>query len=749
MLELSRETFEFYAGLATAVALILVALIYSSQTTESYLLIKSVFTQFSLIILITIYWFYIIYRRCIYLAFYKSYWPLMVFLATLVFSIPFSVNPPLALLKSTELLLLIMFFLIISQRKLGTRKLVVISISLVLAGGVVAAYYLLTKLRLYVFHNNIRAALHTLGSASFNAQWLAPIIPVGLVLARENGKTFFSKLILACTACMIISLGLTMNLSSALSLFAGIVVIYYLALSSPHTAGHGKASLIRLLLTILLCSVVGFSLYFNKDNQELNSRFRLWRESKNIIFDNPWFGVGKGNFSYAFPPYASNESWLNIQYNNEHLNNDYLETTIEQGVVGGLSFIGFLLIVFFQMVRFLRKDSEEYNLAVAYGAGWLVLVFNGMNSFNLTNPATAVMFWFFSGCLLSVIEPARQRKYEFEFIYNIRWILYTGACLFGLVTLFYVYYPFASNTFTRNALNEYKKGNLPKAAEELRKAISLYDCDYKNYLLLGNILREQGDAEKAIQAYQKVIKLSPNYHHTYNYLGQLYKEAGQYDLAVDAYKKALLINPNFLEVFNNLGGLYALLGQFDLAEQSFQGALKINPGLAEIYYNLGNLMFRQNKTDHAAIYYLQAIQSEPDKAPFHNNLGVVYKQTKRYLQAVREFTKTIALDPSFVSAYNNLGNTYLEMNKYQEAVGQYQLALELRPEYLRAQFNLAYAYEQSGDVERAVMEWRKISRGYPNSEEGKLALSNLIRLGKVKRVKTGRTGNPSVKWGNQ
>ena len=74
------------------------------------------------------------------------------------------------------------------------------------------------------------------------------------------------------------------------------------------------------------------------------------------------------------------------------------------------------------------------------------------------------------------------------------------------------------------------------------------------------------------------------------------------------------------------------------------------------------------------------------------------------------------------------------MKQFKEAISHYRKALSLQPSYVRAQFNLAYAYEQLGDLERAVLEWRKISKTYPNTPEGNKAIGNLIRLGKLKRI---------------
>ena len=734
--EVSKETFEFYGAFLSGAILLLTALIFSLETVDGYLLIKSVTAQSLIIMLAAIYLLYIVYRHFVILTFRKCYPALLVYFLMTLLSSALAINWQVATLKSFETLLWLFFFWILSQGKLPARKLFIISIALALGSSLIAGYAILMRLGLTFFGENVYLPISTLGNVSFCAQWLAPLIPLTLALILECGPSILSGLLLFSMCLMLGTLLLTKSMTSILALGCGCLAVYALLLPVPTTIGHLKRKLLKPLLLFLFCLLIGGSLYWNQANTNLHSRLRTWVDSTKLIQDNWLVGVGRNNFFSAYAPYISKQARLN---QNEypsllHAHNEFLEISAESGLLGGLAFLSFLFVVYSQLRSFFSKQRENHKLVAGFGAGWLVMTLNAFTSYNLHNPATGVMFWFLGGSLISMIDFTPTTKRTFERIEGVKWVVYGSTGLFSLLALFYVYYPLAADIKLKKALRFQEDGQLADAAGVLQEAIHISDTDYTVHLLLGNILRQQGDLDKAIKAYQKSLKLSPNQPQTYNNIGQLYQQLGQGQAAADAYSKALQINPYYLEALNNLGSLYAQATMYQEAEEIFLKLLDNYPKQAEVYYNLGNLMMSQDKDEQALGYYVQAIAANPRKAPFHNNLGALYLRTKRYEQAIKEFKKTIKLDPGFVSAFNNLGNTYLEMGLIDEAITQYNHALEVEPGYLRAQFNLASAYERQGDLDRAVQIWRQISRPYPDSSEGQLAIQNLIRVGKLRKV---------------
>ena len=204
---MSKETFEFYAAFIIGAALILAALLFSFQTTDGFVLVKSVVGQFGLIALFTIYILYIIYRRHIRFVFYQSYWPLIVYLLAVLISLSVAINPHLALNKTVEIVLWLLFFILLSQKKLTRQRLAYVAMALCLGGGIIAALGILTRAGYILSSEEFEVAMTTLGSHGVTANWLAPLIPLSLALASINGKKLLGGLTFLCLVLMKIGRG--------------------------------------------------------------------------------------------------------------------------------------------------------------------------------------------------------------------------------------------------------------------------------------------------------------------------------------------------------------------------------------------------------------------------------------------------------------------------------------------------------------------------------------------------------------
>jgi O-antigen ligase len=71
-------------------------------------------------------------------------------------------------------------------------------------------------------------------------------------------------------------------------------------------------------------------------------RLIIWRVVREVMLDNPFFGVGLGNFRDAF---FAQEPWLHVElaYPSLHAHNTYLEILADTGWVGLIAYLVFLL----------------------------------------------------------------------------------------------------------------------------------------------------------------------------------------------------------------------------------------------------------------------------------------------------------------------------------------------------------------------------------------------------------------------
>ena len=138
----------------------------------------------------------------------------------------------------------------------------------------------------------------------------------------------------------------------------------------------------------------------------------------------------------------------------------------------------------------------------------------------------------------------------------------------------------------QEALAELKKGNMEKAIELLKKAIST-QCGVMaaDYYQLGNAYfsDKKPDYRAALAAYLEADRLAPGNGEYINMVGRAYHELGNHEGATDYFEQALAIDekqygkehPDVAIDLNNLGSAYYQMGRKDKARPYFQNAYAI------------------------------------------------------------------------------------------------------------------------------------------------------------------------------
>lgn len=106
-------------------------------------------------------------------------------------------------------------------------------------------------------------------------------------------------------------------------------------------------------------------------NWSVVERMALWYSGWNIWKDNPWLGVGIGNFKMAYHPYAI-PRW---EFGQEHVHNFYLNILVESGAVGLTAYLVFLGALLLYAARALRVGlAGGWDLRSGLAAGVLAVL---------------------------------------------------------------------------------------------------------------------------------------------------------------------------------------------------------------------------------------------------------------------------------------------------------------------------------------------------------------------------------------
>lgn len=98
------------------------------------------------------------------------------------------------------------------------------------------------------------------------------------------------------------------------------------------------------------------------ENYAVLERLAHWQAALAMAEDQPWLGVGFGNYEPAYADYAL----INWPYPLGHAHNYYLNLLAETGIIGLVAYVGLWTAVFWQTIRVIRR-SDGWQRGVALG----------------------------------------------------------------------------------------------------------------------------------------------------------------------------------------------------------------------------------------------------------------------------------------------------------------------------------------------------------------------------------------------
>lgn len=131
----------------------------------------------------------------------------------------------------------------------------------------------------------------------------------------------------------------------------------------------------------------------------------------------------------------------------------------------------------------------------------------------------------------------------------------------------------------------YSENNIKNSFATLL-AIKEGDRTAQDWLLLGNILQDQGKMSDAIFMYQRATMVDTKFYKAYYNLGNLYLEDEKPYLAIENYRKANKLNSEFSYAYYNLGCAYLKIGKLNKAKIAFLKAVEIKNTEPDFHYNL-------------------------------------------------------------------------------------------------------------------------------------------------------------------
>jgi len=253
------------------------------------------------------------------------------------------------------------------------------------------------------------------------------------------------------------------------------------------------------------------------------------------------------------------------------------------------------------------------------------------------------------------------------------------------------------------------RGDLEKAEERVRKALTADPFLVEGYRLLGEVLQSEGHPEEALETYLKGLTRQPDDAELHTRCGSLFAEKGDLPRAEAHLREAIRLSSGFRsEAVVALGAVLAESGRLEEARKEYDKVLDKEPENPDARNNRAIALYRSGHREEAERELHRLITRFPHHADAWNNLAVIAIDEGNWKDAEEMSRRAAEINPFMASALNNLGIALDEQGRLKEAEETYARCLKVDPNYWQAGLNRAITLEKLGRFDDAISELERI-----------------------------------------
>ena len=271
-----------------------------------------------------------------------------------------------------------------------------------------------------------------------------------------------------------------------------------------------------------------------------------------------------------------------------------------------------------------------------------------------------------------------------------------------------------------------EQGDLPRAQELCKRALSKNENDAEAHRLLALIAWRAGKPDEAIALARRAADADEASAPCLCTLGQLLTAAGHHAQAILELQRAVERYPAVAQAHLHLGAAYAAGRSPAAAEDAYRAALGLWPQYPEAHLGLGRLLAREGRADEAIASLEVAArlqEGNPDAWASLAEARAARGDTEGALAAYRSGTDGA---PSSVRAWHALGQACLALGRRDAAERAFRRGVELDPDHAGCLLGLASALEQVFRFEEAAQPLRRILARVPGHVDATKGLARVL-----------------------
>lgn len=309
----------------------------------------------------------------------------------------------------------------------------------------------------------------------------------------------------------------------------------------------------------------------------LQSRLRYWEHSWAMVIDQPFLGVGLGNWQVQFPKYGlENLDEFDISNGTQTLqraHNDFLQVLCESGIFGFIGYLLIFIVVAYRLILLIsRSEATAQKWQAIYLLGGLAgYVLIALLDFPMERIEHQVLLMLILAIAAFTSEPNRAIEPTPKSTH--RWPLYVLVTV-GLYSIAVAGFRLHGEKQTR-LLYQAKANSLWNDVLFYANAAQsrFYTTDPTSIPIdwyKGNAYFGRNEITEGIRSFESAYAGAPYQIQVLNNLATAYRTGGQKEKAKTFYKEALRISPAFEEARLNLAALYYSNKEFPEAFETIE-----------------------------------------------------------------------------------------------------------------------------------------------------------------------------------
>lgn len=258
---------------------------------------------------------------------------------------------------------------------------------------------------------------------------------------------------------------------------------------------------------------------------------------------------------------------------------------------------------------------------------------------------------------------------------------------------------------------------------EIKNDSELPDPKDRHYLLsyIGKaaFLSRTGKDEEAVNVFKEVLAQDRNMIDAWALLARSFTKLEKWKEAIEAYKKAIELNPKNPTLIFQMAKIFDTLGDYERALENLELALKMKPDMGRAYALKAKIYFYRNDIKNSLMNIEKALSINRELPLPYYLKGLIYMKEGKEELAEKEFEEAVKYEEegSFHSLHFNLGLFSYRRGEIDKAIEEYEKELKYYPDNYMARTNLALLYRRIRVFDKALENFELLPEYWKDSPQ--------------------------------